>query len=118
MWAGFQIISGLGRGSVQQQPMLAIQAALPKEKLAIGNAFVMFTQLLGGALFTSFGQTLFSNQLKPALAHFAPEVDAKAVFAVGATAFRSVVPEESVPGVILAYNQALTRVFVSPFCGL
>jgi hypothetical protein len=92
--------------------MTAIQTILPKEKLAIGNAFVMFMQLLGGALFISFGQTLFSSQLKIALPHFAPEVDASAVFAVGATAFRTVVPEASVPGVVLAYNRALTRVFV------
>jgi len=91
--------------------MTAIQTVLSKEKLSIGNAFVMFVQLLGGALFISFGQTLFSNQLKDALPHFAPEVDAQAVLAVGATAFRSVVPVGSVPGVILAYNQALTRVF-------
>jgi hypothetical protein len=112
IWAGFQIIAAIGRGITQQQPMTAIQTILPKEKLAIGNAFVMFMQLLGGALFISFGQTLFSSQLKIALPHFAPEVDASAVFAVGATAFRTVVPEASVPGVVLAYNRALTRVFV------
>jgi hypothetical protein len=64
----------------QQQPMTAIQCILPEEKISIGNAFVMFMQLLGGALFVSFGQTLFSNQLKSALPHFAPDVDSNAVF--------------------------------------
>jgi len=61
----------------------------------------------------SFGQTIFSNQLRPALRVFAPGVDADAIFAVGATSFRTVVAEADVPGVVLAYNRALTRVFVS-----
>lgn len=115
MWAGFQILVGVGRGFMQQQPMIAIQAVLPPSELAIGNAFIMFIQLVGGALFLSFGDTLFSNQLKSALAHFAPTVDAKAVFAVGATGFRSVVKASEVEGVVLAYNKALTTVFVSHF---
>jgi hypothetical protein len=113
MWAGFQVISGIARGMTQQQPITAIQVALPPADISIGNAFVLFVQLLGGALMLSFGQTLFSNQLKTALAHFAPSVDAAKIFAVGATAFKTVVDESQVEGVILAYNQALTHVFVS-----
>ena len=112
-WVGFQLISGFSRGMTMQQPLSAVQAALPKESLAVGNAFLMFSQILGGAIFVSLGQTIFSNQLRPALRHFAPTVDVEAVYAVGATAFRTVVTEAEVPGVVLAYNQALTRVFVS-----
>ena len=113
MWAGYQVITGFSRGLTMQQPITAIQAVLPKNEIAMGNSFIMFCQLLGGAVFVSFGQTIFSNQLRSGLAHFAPEVNVEAVFAVGATAFRTVVPQASVPGVILAYNQALTRIFVS-----
>jgi hypothetical protein len=112
-WVGFQLISGFSRGMTMQQPISAVQAALPKESMAVGNAFLMFSQILGGAIFVSLGQTIFSNQLRPALRHFAPTVDVEAVYAVGATAFRTVVTEAEVPGVVLAYNQALTRVFVS-----
>ncbi|KAF4627086.1 hypothetical protein G7Y89_g11074 [Cudoniella acicularis] len=111
MWVGYQLISGFSRGLTMQQPLTAIQAALPKSELAMGNAFLMFAQVLGGAIFVSLGQTIFSNQLGPALAYYAPEVDAAAVFAVGATNFRSVVPASSVAGVVLAYNRAITRVF-------
>jgi hypothetical protein len=99
-----------------QQPLSAIQAVLPKESLAVGNSFLMFNQILGGAIFISLGQTIFSNQLGPALKHFAPTVDVEAVYAVGATTFTNVITEAEVPGVILAYNQALTRVFVSLPC--
>ena len=64
-------------------------------------------------MFVSFGQTVFSNQLKGALKHFAPDVDAEVVLRVGATAFRSVVGPGQVGEVVRAYNRALTRVFVS-----
>jgi hypothetical protein len=113
MWAGYQIISGFGRGMTMQQPLTAIQVVLSKNDLAVGNSIMLFAQTIGGALFISFAQTIFSNQLKPALANFAPEVNAEAVLGVGATNFRKVVDEGSVEGVVLAYNLALTTVFVS-----
>lgn len=96
-----------------QQPLTAVQAAVPKKEFPVASAFLMFAQILGGSIFISLGQTIFSNQLKPALELFAPEVDAAAVLAVGTTAFRSVVAEASVPGVIQAYNKAIVTVFVS-----
>jgi hypothetical protein len=112
-WVSYQIVACLGRGLVMQQGLTAIQAALPPSMLPIGSAFVTFITLLGGTIFISLGETLFTNQLNTALAHFAPTVDAKNLLAVGATAFRTVVAPNEVPGVLLAYNKSLTRVFVS-----
>ncbi|KAG4418453.1 hypothetical protein IFR04_008438 [Cadophora malorum] len=111
MWVGYQIISGFSRGLTMQQPLTAIQAVIPKSRLAVGNSFLMFCQILGGALFVSFGQTIFSNALKPALRKYAPEVDPETVYAVGASAFRTVIAKEQVTGVVLAYNDALNKVF-------
>jgi len=113
MWVGFQIVTGIGRGLTMRQGITAIQAAISPAMLPIGSAFVTFIQFLGGPLFISFGQTLFANQLKAGLSHFAPTIDAEKVLGVGATAFRTVVTTSEVPGVLLAYNQALTRVYVS-----
>jgi hypothetical protein len=109
----YQVIGGLGRGMVLQQPLTAVQDSLPPPKVPVGTAFLMFSQVLSGALFISFGQTVFSNQLGPALARYAPDVNAALLLKVGATNFRSVVSEESVERVVQAYNLALTRVFVS-----
>lgn len=74
-------------------------------------ALVVFSQTFGGALFLSFAQTTFSNGLTGALHQFAPEVDAEAVIHAGATGFRDLVAGNSVHGVILAYNQAISHVF-------
>lgn len=76
----------------------------------------MFCQLLGSSIFLSLGQTIFSSQLSAALKQFAPNVDVAAVFAVGATSFRTVVSPNQVPNVIEAYNYAITKVFVSYLC--
>jgi len=113
MWVGYQLMAGFARGLNMQQPLIAITVILPKSKLSIGTSLLMFCQVLGGALFLSFGQTIFSNQLTSALEHFAPNVDAREIFEAGATGFRSVVSTDQVQGVVEAYNRALTRIFVS-----
>ncbi|KAH7336165.1 putative MFS multidrug transporter [Rhexocercosporidium sp. MPI-PUGE-AT-0058] len=111
MWAGYQIMSGFSRGLTMQQPLTAVQAVIPKHRLAVANSFLMFCQILGGALFVSFAQTIFTNALKPALKRYAPDVDPETVYAVGASAFRTVIEKEQVRGVVLAYNDALNKVF-------
>ncbi|KAH9224740.1 MFS multidrug transporter [Leptodontidium sp. 2 PMI_412] len=111
MWIGYQLISGFSRGLTMQQPLTAIQAVIPKHRLAVANSFLMFCQILGGSLFVSFGQTIFSNALKPALKRYAPDVDPETVYAVGASAFRTVITKDQVRGVVLAYNDALNKVF-------
>jgi hypothetical protein len=113
VWISFQLIAGIGRGLGIQQNITAIQAALPPTLLPIGTAFVSFIQLLGGTLFISFGQTLFTNELKTGLSQFAPTVDGSAVLGIGNASFRSVVGADEVIGVVKAYNWGLTRIFVS-----
>lgn len=108
----YQLLYGFARGMILQQPVTAIQANVPKHQMAIGTALIGVTQNFGAALFVSLAQTIFMNSLRSALATFAPEVDAKKVISVGATSFRTVVSESSVPKVILAYNKALTATFV------
>lgn len=56
-------------------------------------------------------QALFVNLLKNALHTFAPHLDAASIIAAGATSFDSVVPPESRPAVLKAYNQAITHTF-------
>lgn len=111
----YQLLYGFARGMTMQQPITAMQANLPKTQLAIGTALIGFGQNLGAAIFVSLAQTILVNRLRPALATSAPGVDAEKVISVGATSFRTVVAESSVPAVILAYNKALTSTFVSIF---
>ncbi|KAL2069100.1 hypothetical protein VTL71DRAFT_15438 [Oculimacula yallundae] len=111
LWILYQIISGASRGLTVQQPLTSLSLALPASTLPVGTSFLMFTQILGGALSISFSQTIFSNSLRPALRKYAPSVDPETIFRVGASAFRDVVEDGQVAGVLKAYNVALTKVF-------
>ena len=110
-WIGYQIILGFGTGLGFQQPIIAVQAVLPLSDVPIGTSFVIFVQLLGGALFVSVAQNVFGQKLLEAVAGV-PGLDASTLAQVGATQLRSVIPDPAIQEtVLIAYNYALTRVF-------
>ena len=82
---------------------------------AIGISIVVFSQYFGSALFSSFADTIFTNNLKSSLRVFAPNVDAQIVIHAGASRVRDVVPAALIHGVLLAYNHAVVQTFVSIF---
>ncbi len=71
----------------------------------------MFSQNMGAALFVSFAQTILSTTLVHELPILAPGINTEAVIAAGASSFREVVPKALLRGVLLAYDQAIHRVF-------
>ena len=111
-WICYQLLNGIARGMMSQQPITAVQVNIPRDQLSIAMALVVFSQNFGAAVFISLGQTTFENSLLPALADLVPEVDAKKIARVGATNFRSVIPQSSLLGVVLAYNKAVVTTFV------
>jgi hypothetical protein len=73
---------------------------------------VIFVQTLGGALFVSIGQSVFTNKLSEGLIKYAPSVDPKVILATGATALQKTLDPAVLPGVTHAYNDALTQAFL------
>ncbi|OJJ42585.1 hypothetical protein ASPZODRAFT_104998 [Penicilliopsis zonata CBS 506.65] len=112
VWIGFQILQGVGRGLGFQVPIMAVQNNTPKELVSIATALVTFFMNMGAAVSLSLGETIFSTELARYLAQDAPSVDAAAVVAAGASAFREVVPADLLPEVLRAYCKAITRVLV------
>lgn len=110
-WIGYQFIFGAGVGFGMQQSLVAVQTVLPADDVPIGTAIMMFSQTLGGALFISVGQNVFTNQLIKNLKTVVPDLDPKFVLAVGATELKNVIPKNYLPGVLSAYNLALTECF-------
>jgi hypothetical protein len=110
-WIGYQIIAGAGRGLGIQIPIVAAQNNSSKEKISIVTALVVFSQNFGGVLFLTLAQVIFSDRLRHGLVTYAPEVNAEEVIVAGATAVRSVVPDASLPGVLLAYSKSVDAVF-------
>ncbi|KAJ7226633.1 hypothetical protein B0H12DRAFT_1148950 [Mycena haematopus] len=68
-------------------------------------------QTLGGALFVSVAQNVFTNKLKDGLASHVPGLNPAIVLNAGATSLRNAVDPQYLPAVISAYNDALVSAF-------
>ncbi|KAI9841230.1 MAG: MFS sugar transporter [Thelocarpon superellum] len=106
-WIGYQILFGFGVGAGLQQSLIAVQTVLKIVDVPTGTAAIIFAQTIGGALFISISQNVFTNRLLAGLATAAPSVDPKIVLSVGATSLQDSVPADKLPGVLVAYNAAL-----------
>ena len=72
----------------------------------------MFAVQLGGAIFLSVAQNIFTNQLLKNLSSV-PNFDPRLILKLGATQIQDNVPEEYIGVVLVAYNKALTRTWYS-----
>lgn len=108
-WIGYQVLFGAGVGLGMQQPLIAVQTALPHRDIPIGTAIIMFSQTFGGSLFLSVGQNVFENQLLKNLRQVVPDFPAAVVLATGATDLKNAVPAQYISRVLIAYDTALTQ---------
>nr|GAT55040.1 major facilitator superfamily transporter [Mycena chlorophos] len=109
-WIGYQIIYGLGVGFGMQQTVMAAQTVLALPDIPTGTSLLMFLQTLGGALFVSVAQNVFTNKLVDGLASI-PGIDPDIVLSAGATTLRNAVAPEYIPAVLEVYNKALVSAF-------
>ena len=112
MWIGYQAIIGLGIGMGMQQPLMAVQTALDISVVPIGTSVIIFMQTLGGALFVSIGENVFTNKLTQGLAEYVPDLNPQIVLDTGATSIQQTIAKKYLAGVTLAYNNALTQAFL------
>lgn len=111
MWIGYQLIFGLGVGLSLQQPLIAVQTVLDIKDVPVGTSVIAFMQTLGGALFVSVGNNVFTNKLIQELAKRVPSINPKLVLITGTTNLQKTVAKELLPEVIISYNNALTTAF-------
>ncbi|KAH8815363.1 DHA14-like major facilitator [Xylogone sp. PMI_703] len=110
-WIGYQALTGIGLGLGMQQPMMAVQTVLDISKVPTGTSIIIFMQTLGGALFVSVGQNVFTNKLLEGLAKYVPTLDPSIVLSTGATSIQHSIEKQYLAGVTLAYNNALVKTF-------
>jgi hypothetical protein len=110
-WIGFQIVYGLGVGFGLQQSIVVSQTVLDITDIPIGTSIVIFFQMLGGALFVSVGQNIFSNKLVEGLSGI-QGLDAQAIVHTGATEISKLITDPAQLGLVIdAYNGALVKAF-------
>lgn len=105
-WIGYQIIYGFGMGCTFQAPNLAAQTVLATADVPVGTSLMIFSQLLGGAIFTSVGSNVLSNELLKNLAGI-PGVNPAQLLNAGATELTQGLAPSEVAPVLSAYNESL-----------
>jgi len=108
-WIGYQVLFGWGLGNSFQAPNLAAQTVMPTDDVPIGTSLMLFSQLLGGAVFISVGQNMLGTQLLERLKGV-PGFNATFLQDEGATTITQL-PDSIKPIVVSAYNEALREVF-------
>ncbi|CAG7963291.1 unnamed protein product [Penicillium salamii] len=108
---GFQVLVGLGLGSCNSVPMMAIQKIIAPAQMSIAMAVLVFCLNMGASLFLQLSTVIFSQGLLSALPKYAPGVNPKDIFESGATHFRDVIPHDAIAGVLLAYSESIRQVF-------
>ena len=112
-WIGYQIILGFGIGFGLQQPVVAAQTSLPPQDIPIAVSLTYTFLYLGGAIFVSAGESIFSSRLRKSIASLSiPGFDVETVIRAGVRELRNQVPSEHLSEVLAAYNSALTGVFL------
>ncbi|EEQ33880.1 hypothetical protein McanCB56680_006470 [Microsporum canis] len=109
-WIGYQILYGFGIGFCFQTPILATQTVLPKQQVPIGMALMFFGQLLGASIFVSVGENILNNQLQKRLSGIS-ELPPGFIGSSGATTFLNSVRPDQRETALIAYNEALRKVF-------
>jgi hypothetical protein len=99
----------MGIGAVQQVVFIVVQGALPPSDIPVAMALVVFAQALGGAVFVSVSNNIFSNQLVKNLMKAVPDLAPSLVSSAGATNLKNDIDPQFIPGALIAYNKAITQ---------
>lgn len=113
-WIGYQVLFGFGLGFGMQQPLMAVQTVLELADVPTGTAAVVFSQTLGGSLFLLAAQNVFQNKLLEYLQQQVPNLNPLIVLAAGATELKNIISATELPGVLIAYNDAITVTLYIP----
>jgi hypothetical protein len=112
LWIGAQVLVGIGRGCGFQMPLLAVQSNFSPAEATIGTSLVIFSQYFGGAVFSSVSETILISSLVKNLPVYAPGTNVQKIIDAGGAGVWKVVAGADLQGVLTAYNEALTHVFV------
>ena len=112
-WVGYLMLLGFGLGFGFQQPIVACQAALPKEDIPVGSAIVFSSQFLGGTVFLAVGQHQFNARLRDKVTQLRiPGLNPNSVISLGATQMREIIPPKYLQEFLIAYNDSLRAAFI------
>jgi EmrB/QacA subfamily drug resistance transporter len=109
-YIGYQALFGLGLGQGMQQANLAAQTVLKQKDVSTGASLMFFSMTLGGSIFISLAENVFTNRLASGLTVIA-NIDPQRIVNTGATNLRNVVAASDLGAVLVVYNKALVQTY-------
>lgn len=106
-WIGYQALVGIGLGLIFQIPVIVAQSLVKPADLSSVSAIILFFQTMGGAIWISAAQAIFTNKLISGIATSAPGVNPGLVLATGATDLRHVFSGADLDGIVHSYMEGL-----------
>ncbi|KAK4539779.1 hypothetical protein LTR36_010367 [Oleoguttula mirabilis] len=110
-WVGYQVIAGVGLGLSVQVAVIVCQGVADPKDLSEASALALFFQLLGGAIFVSVAQSLFTNKLLSSLSRSVTSVSPGMVVGAGATGLRDILSGTELQSAIEGYTVGLQAAF-------
>lgn len=112
MWIGYQVLFGFGMGLGMQQATMSAQVVLPRVDAPTGVSLMVFGQNLGGAVFISVAQNVFTDALASKLSAIpGVNLDKAMIVQMGATKIKEMVPMELLQVVLQSYRAAIRNAF-------
>jgi hypothetical protein len=128
-WVGYQVIIGVGVGLAFQIPMNIVQAVVAPSDIASATGLILCEppsdttdlcipnddpvfRTMGGAVWVSAGQSVFTNILVRKLPEHAPGIDVNRVIAAGAIDIDIAFPAKMIPGIIRSYMEGISAAFL------
>nr|POE98269.1 efflux pump aflt [Quercus suber] len=114
-WIGVQIVYALGSSLASLTGLMVVQRALPLDDVPLGSGMIIFFQTLGGALFVSVAQSIFTNGLAAGLVGLGiADFDASTIATGGLDTLTQDLSEEGAQEVLAVINSALTHSWFLP----
>lgn len=108
VWISYQFLIGFGVGLGMQQPAINAQIVLSRKDTPTGVSLMMFAQNLGGAIFLSVAQSVFTEELAQKLTNIPGLQFSKSqVVEMGATSIRKMVPQRLIGAFLQGYRAAI-----------
>ncbi|MCJ1434877.1 hypothetical protein MMC27_004247 [Xylographa pallens] len=111
-WIGYQIIYGVGSGSMLSAPYIAIQNLVPVPQIPIAMSIALFSQSIGAATWLVAANAVFNNGLRRQLQQRIGEigVDPDFIVSAGANSIRQIVQGPQLVAALECYTAAISQV--------
>ncbi|KAJ5959964.1 Major facilitator superfamily domain general substrate transporter [Penicillium vulpinum] len=111
-WIPFQVLHGLGVGMTLSMPYVATQTVLEPEDIPVGTSLLQCFQFFGASVNLAIAEAIFENKLVSRLESWGFEGhEVEKILSAGSAEARNVISADHLPGVLDAYNHAITRTF-------